>query len=362
MFIRHHLFTRRSRLSLSVLLSMLLGLLPLASVHAQTISGFTPTSGGVGTKVTITGTNFVTSGMGMTVFLVKGVTFNGVTAQFTVGNATTLTATVPAGATTGPIRLAKADGGVVTSATNFTVLPSPTISSFTPTSGGVGTVATIYGTNFTGATGVTFNGAAASFTVLDVYRINATVPAGATTGPIKVTTPGGTATSATNFTVLPTISSFSPASAAIGTAVTLTGKNFTGATKVLFYPGVAAQFTVGNSTTITATVPAGATTGSIQVTTPGGTATSSAKLTVFPPPRITGITPLAGGVGTVVTLTGEHFTGATKVTFNEVAANYVVLDAYRIKVYVPAGATNGPIKVATPGGTATSGTTNFIVN
>lgn len=50
-------------------------------------------------------------------------------------------------------------------------------------------------------TSVTFNGAAASLTVNAATRITATVPASATTGPIRVTTPTGTATTASHFTV-----------------------------------------------------------------------------------------------------------------------------------------------------------------
>src|SRR5207244_1925630 len=112
----------------------------------------------------------------------------------------------------------------------------PTISSFSPTSGPVGTSVTITGTNFTGATAVTFNGLTASFSVNSSTSIAATVPSGATTGPIRVTTLGGTATSASNFTVIPppTISSFSPTSGPVGTSVTITGTNFTGATAVTF--------------------------------------------------------------------------------------------------------------------------------
>jgi hypothetical protein len=65
----------------------------------------------------------------------------------------------------------------------------------------VGTLVTITGTNFTGATSVTFNGTSATFTVNSATKITATVPTGATTGKITVTTPSGTATSATDFTV-----------------------------------------------------------------------------------------------------------------------------------------------------------------
>src|SRR5205823_192843 len=76
----------------------------------------------------------------------------------------------------------------------------PTINSFSPTSGPVGTSVTITGNNFAGAIAVAFNGTGASFTVNTSTQITATVPNGATTGPISVTTPGGTATSAGNFT------------------------------------------------------------------------------------------------------------------------------------------------------------------
>jgi uncharacterized protein (TIGR03437 family) len=51
------------------------------------------------------------------------------------------------------------------------------------------------------ATKVTFNGKSASFTATSDTQITATVPTGATTGKIMVTTPGGTATSTTSFTV-----------------------------------------------------------------------------------------------------------------------------------------------------------------
>jgi hypothetical protein len=80
--------------------------------------------------------------------------------------------------------------------------PSGPVISSIPSSGTVGTAIVIIGENFTGATGVAFNGVAASFTVNSPTQISATVPAGATSGPIAVTTPGGTAQSAASFTVV----------------------------------------------------------------------------------------------------------------------------------------------------------------
>jgi hypothetical protein len=65
----------------------------------------------------------------------------------------------------------------------------------------VGTVVTIHGTHLAGATHVTFNAKAATIMSDTATTISVKVPAKATTGVIQVTTPNGTATSATDFTV-----------------------------------------------------------------------------------------------------------------------------------------------------------------
>jgi hypothetical protein len=155
-------------------------------------------------------------------------------------------------------------------------------SPFAPTFGPVGTGVTITSTNFIGATAVSFNGVASPFTVSPSGTITTTVPAGATTGPITVTTPSsGPMVTTTRFTVTPAITSFAPTSGSIGTAVTITGTTFTGVTAVSF-GGRAATVTGSNSGTVTATVPFGATTGAITVTTLDGTATSATNFTVTP--------------------------------------------------------------------------------
>jgi hypothetical protein len=165
--------------------------------------------------------------------------------------------------------------------------PTPTISSFTPTSGAVGTSVSIVGTGFTGASKITFNGVmATTFSVASDTAISATVPSGATTGPVAVTTSGGTGTSTIAFTVsttppaAPTISSFAPTSGPFGTNVSITGTHFTGASKVTFNGVMAPTFSVASDTLISATVPSGASTGRITVTTAAGTATSSRSFRV----------------------------------------------------------------------------------
>lgn len=77
----------------------------------------------------------------------------------------------------------------------------PTTPSFSPSHAAVGATVTLTGTHFTDATSVTFNGVSASFTVTNDTTISATVPAGATTGPIVVSNPAGSGTSASNFVV-----------------------------------------------------------------------------------------------------------------------------------------------------------------
>jgi uncharacterized repeat protein (TIGR03803 family) len=72
-----------------------------------------------------------------------------------------------------------------------------------PASGKVGAAVKILGTNLTGATSVSFNGTAATFTVASSTLIKTTAPSGATTGFVTVTTPGGTLTSNVKFRVRP---------------------------------------------------------------------------------------------------------------------------------------------------------------
>jgi uncharacterized repeat protein (TIGR03803 family) len=138
----------------------------------------------------------------------------------------------------------------------------------------------ILGQGFTSASVVKFGGTVAT----TIQRtggtfILATVPAGALTGPVTVTT--GATTLATNqpFKVKPTLTTFTPPSGPVGTPVTITGTGLTQATKVTFN-GTSATFTVNSDTQITATVPTGATSGTITVTATGGGATSSTSFTV----------------------------------------------------------------------------------
>jgi uncharacterized repeat protein (TIGR03803 family) len=149
-----------------------------------------------------------------------------------------------------------------------------------PTSGKVAKTIGILGQGFNSATGVSFNGTAAKFKIVSDTFLTATIPAGATTGAVTVTIPGGNLKSKINFRVTPVIKTFTPSSGPVGTPVTITGVSLTQTSKVTFGGVKATTVVVNSDTQVTANVPTGAKTGKIAITTPGGTATSSAVFTV----------------------------------------------------------------------------------
>src|SRR4029077_312846 len=126
------------------------------------------------------------------------------------------------GATTGPVVVTVS--GLVSNGLAFTVTVPPTITTLNPTSGPVGTVITIAGTNFgatKGSSTVTFNGTLATPTTWSDTSISVPVPTGATTGSVIVIV-RGLASNGLSFTVTvpPTIATLNPTAGPIGTAIT----------------------------------------------------------------------------------------------------------------------------------------------
>jgi len=148
--------------------------------------------------------------------------------------------------------------------------------------GKVGKTIGILGQGFTGTTAVSFNGTPAKFKAVSNTYLTATVPDGATTGFVGVTTPGGTLTSRQTFDVTPQVSGFTPPSGTVGTPVTINGDSLTQTTSVTFGGVTQKTFIVKSDKQLIANVPTGAKTGKISVITPGGTGSSSAKFTVTP--------------------------------------------------------------------------------
>jgi uncharacterized repeat protein (TIGR03803 family) len=159
----------------------------------------------------------------------------------------------------------------------------PAFVSLLPHSGKVGKTVEFLGQGFNGTTSVSFSGTAAKFQIVSDTYLTATVPDGATTGSVTVKTSAGTLASNDVFRVTPQILSFNPTSGTVGTNVTIAGVSLKQAKKVAFGGVAATSFTANSDKQVTATVPTGARTGHITITTPGGVAVSKGIFTVTVP-------------------------------------------------------------------------------
>jgi hypothetical protein len=247
---------------------------------------------------------------------------------------------------------------------------TPTIDSITPDSGTVGTVVTIAGTDFTGTSDVSFHGTSAtSFNVDSDLQITATVPVGATTGPVTVTNADGPTDSSSDFTVLPpapTVTSFDPVMGRPGRMITILGTDLTGASDVVIAGEASPAFLVVSPTEIRAKVPFPGTVGPIEVTTDGGTGSSAGSFEVLYPPQLSGFSPRRGPMTSTViisgvgTPTGSSFLHLKRVMLGHKRMHGHRLDANRLAVKVPLGAKDARIRVVTAGGSDRT-TSKFLV-
>lgn len=205
-----------------------------------------------------------------------------------------------------------------------------------------GSNVTIYGTDFCSSPTVTFNGTQGTVDSSSSTEIVATVPSGASTGQVAVSCPNGSVNVGT-FTVgtnAPSISGFTPAIGAAGTAVTVNGGNFetTPASDTARFNLSPAPVNSATSTSLNTSVPITAVTGHISIATPYGEATSSAYF--FVPP--------AGVAESSIAETGQISVGGPAVTatistagdkaiyaFDGTAGEQISLQATNITLYYP---------------------------
>jgi YD repeat-containing protein len=193
----------------------------------------------------------------------------------------------------------------------------------TPDGGPVGQTVTIYGTGFSATANqntVSFNGTSGSITAASTTTLTVTVPVGATTGTISVTSPNGSANSGSSFVVgmtggPPSITSFSPTIGPAGTAVTITGTNFDSLVPQnrLTFNGRPAGLTSATTTSIGATIPAVTSSGRFSVTTGSGTAASTDDFFIPPSPYT------ASDVVTTARLAFSTLTNVSVATASKVA-------------------------------------------
>lgn len=230
------------------------------------------------------------------------------------------------------------------------------VTGFSPTSSAVGTPVTIYGTKFSATPSqntVKFNGTTATVVSSTVSQIVANVPSGATTGPITVTAPAGTATSTSSFTVRnsasPTITNFTPTVGSAGGSVTITGTNFqtTSTDNIVTINGARTSVTSATTTNVQATIPNGVVSGRVGITTPGGQALSVNDL-IIPPAGFTSTDVSTNSritFGETKTLTINAANKISLLLFNGTAGQHVGLSvdgvnipgSTEVKIYQPNG-------------------------
>ena len=308
-------------------------------IPSPIISSFLPTSAAQGDTVIISGSNLTDADV---------VSFGGTDADtFNIVSDTEILAIIGEGSS-GDV-LVTTLGGTATEA-GFEFIPAPVISSFSPTSAPEGGTVSIIGINFTNASAVSFGGTdASSFSVVSNTEIEAIIGSG-TSGDVMVTTPGGTASEeGFEFILAPSISSFSPTSAAQGETVTIIGSNFSDASLVSFGGTDADSYTVVSDTEITAIVGPGDS-GDVMVTTPGGTA-NQAGFEFIPGPNIISFSPTSAKSGEMVEITGVNFTDASQVSFGGTdASSFTVISDSVINATVGNGS-SGNVSVTATGGT-----------
>ncbi len=297
-----------------------LGLFDANGVLANSLSNSSVT---LTAQAVTPGNTFTVGGNASGVFVNQsGIRLNGVTVTWTNPSAPTTQVRLVVSTTAGAGPIAATSAIVTISAAAI----FPTITGFTPPTGGPGTTILINGSNFTGVNTVLFNGApATTFTVLGDNLISVVVPAGASTGfvtvsrPTTVTYPGGSGTSTAIFTVgtPSTISSFTPAAGGTGTVVTITGTNFgtltnifsvtiagiTGTVQSINAAGTEMAVLV-SGTSLTQRV------GPIVITGSGGVSTSTQLFTYNLAPVISSVTPnsaVVNGQDIPIIIRGSNF-------------------------------------------------------
>lgn len=260
------------------------------------LDSVSPTSGTTagGTTLTLSGNNF--DGRPMTV-TVGGVAATSVTRV----SSTSATCVTPAGVAGAVDVVLSTPGGSATKTGGFSYLAAaPTVTSVSPNTGTSvgGTPVTITGTNFTGATSVTFGGTAAtSVIVVGPTSITCVTPAGTPSAAVAVavTTPSGTGSLPSGYTynALPTVTSVvnaistSVGDIAGGYTVTITGTRLTGTSSVTFGGTAATGIVVVGPTTVTCTVPAKAAgTYTVQITATDGTASLASAFEYWSPAQL----------------------------------------------------------------------------
>src|SRR5437867_3409253 len=271
------------------------------TVATPAVTSVTPSSGGAGTQVTISGSGFgATQGIGK---VLLGTTIGLVMSW----SDTSVVASVASGSSSGTAQVFQ--NGVWSNAVNFSVT-APNVTSVTPASGTAGTQITIIGSGFgaTQGTGrVTLGTAYGVVVSWSDTQVVATIAPGSSSGTAQIIQ-GGLSSNSVNFTVItPMITSVSPTTATAGTQVTISGSGFGPAqANGKVWLGTAYGSVVSwSDTQVTATVATGSAAGTAQILQNGVWSNSLPFSTGLP--QINTVTPASAVPGSQVTISGSSF-------------------------------------------------------
>lgn len=305
-----------------------------------------------GTSLTLTGMGYYTTAVNHVYFVGGGVQVS----SFTINSPTSITVTIPSGATTGYVHARNQWNEAAYAATNLIIF----YVSHNTSSGKLTSSINIFGDGFINVSSVQINGTACSYTVDSNTQITATVPdAGLPDNSnVSVVTDLGTEYSGTTFTpIKPLTQSISAATVNVGDYVTLTGVYFSnnGALLVMWPNSVSSTAYVISDTQVYTYVPAGAagSSGAAYVRNAAG-GTGSANVTVRYPPDITSFTPSSGRFNQPITINGTHFELVDEVRLNGEATGFTYISATQLRIDHPDA--SGYISVIGNAGSDTSAT------
>jgi len=350
----------------------------IPTVTGLSVPGFARAGGPLsgGTTLTITGTHFFNypSDTSPNNHFTQ-VMVNGVTISPTILSNSLIMVTMPAASSPGTADVQVVNEGgtsAITTTDQYTYVLTPTVGGVSPNAGppAGGTIVTITGTSFSGATRVTLGGAPIPYTVQNDSTISATIPAtsstSVSTADLRVTTQGGLSAiqqPADQFTYYPTptVSDLSPrvGPARGGDTLLITGTGFVPASQpgsnTVTVGGAPATVASASDTLLSVLTPPSSTGGpaAVVVTTPGGPS-NSLPYTYVLTPTVTGVSPAGGPTdgGTTITITGTGLISVTDVFVGAQAAAFTVVSDTKLTATTPSTSTAGTddVRVTSPGG------------
>ena len=327
-----------------------------SNVVPPTITAIQPLEGGAGTLVEIRGRNFVPGPFTQVRF---GLSNNLIRIPSVDVTPERIIVTVPSDAASGPISVSNG-GRTVTSSQSFTFRDPPDPISFVPAQVNPNGEITLFGRFFDdlravaiGSVALAVNQPCTAMPPPGQQALCLTVPVGAATGPITVSTDHGRATTSQALTVLggPRVDALIPLTTTREQPLRIVGENLGGvaALTVAFAGGATAPATFISDTEIRVIVPSTASSGPVTVQHPAGAATSLQSLTIDDlAPRAVAIFPSLVSAGDEVEISGVNLTGVTQVEFPgaaPVVPDMVRSNSAQIFVAVPTGVSAGEVAI-----------------